>query len=118
MDEAAGQVWQEFKDFSRPNDSNAARHAIIDAQLNMELAADPDATVLILGAGFDTRAFRLSGGRWIEVDEPAIIEGMARHAAEIAVIAGSTDEATFANTIEAMDKAGSMLTVFRTCSAP
>jgi methyltransferase (TIGR00027 family) len=74
MDEAAERVWQEFKDFRRPNDSNAARHAIIDAHLNSELAADPDAPALILGAGFDTRAFRLRGGRWIEVDEPAIID--------------------------------------------
>ena len=41
--------------------------------------------------------------------EPAIIEGMAQNKAEIAAIAGSADEATFANTIEAMDKAGAML---------
>ncbi len=42
--------------------------------------------------------------------EPAIIEGMARHAAEIAEIAYNKDMPSFANTIEAMDKAGSMLT--------
>ncbi|MDX2473879.1 MAG: M3 family metallopeptidase [Candidatus Krumholzibacteria bacterium] len=42
--------------------------------------------------------------------EPAIIEGMARHAAEIAEFAYNKDMPSFANTIEAMDKAGSMLT--------
>ncbi len=42
--------------------------------------------------------------------EPAIIEGMKQHDVEIASISDNPDEPTFANTIEAMDKAGSMLT--------
>jgi O-methyltransferase involved in polyketide biosynthesis len=29
--------------------------------------------VVIIGCGFDSRAFRLGGGRWIEVDEPALL---------------------------------------------
>jgi O-methyltransferase involved in polyketide biosynthesis len=29
--------------------------------------------VILIGAGFDTRAFRLPGGRWVEVDEPQVI---------------------------------------------
>ena len=28
--------------------------------------------VILIGAGFDSRAFRLPGGRWLEVDEPAV----------------------------------------------
>jgi peptidyl-dipeptidase Dcp len=42
--------------------------------------------------------------------EPAMIEAMARHEAEIAAIAGNADAATFANTVEAFDRAGALLT--------
>jgi methyltransferase (TIGR00027 family) len=73
MDADAESVWQQFKDFPRPNAANAARHAIIDEHLRSELAAHPSARVVVIGAGFDTRPFRLKGGNWIEVDEPAII---------------------------------------------
>jgi methyltransferase (TIGR00027 family) len=73
MNEEAEQVWQKFKDQSRPNASNAARHAIIDSYLQGELNNISDSQVIIIGAGFDTRAFRLKGGKWIELDEPAII---------------------------------------------
>lgn len=73
MNEEAQKVWQEFKDELRPNVSNASRHAIIDSQLSDVLAATPDSLVVIIGAGFDTRAFRIKGGKWIEVDEPPII---------------------------------------------
>jgi O-methyltransferase involved in polyketide biosynthesis len=37
------------------------------------LARQPDTAVVIVGAGFDARAFRLPGGRWVELDEPALI---------------------------------------------
>ena len=73
MNAEAERIWEQFKEFKRPNACNAARHAIIDEHLSTELAANPKAWVVILGAGFDTRAFRLKGGQWIEVDEPAII---------------------------------------------
>jgi O-methyltransferase involved in polyketide biosynthesis len=61
MNEDAQRVWEEFKRFTPPNVSNAGRHAMIDAHLRRELAADPGATIVIIGAGFDTRAFRLTG---------------------------------------------------------
>ena len=73
MNEDAHAMWEEFKTFSRPNASNAARHAIIDARLRTALTADPQATIVIIGAGFDTRAFRLRGGQWFEFDEPEIL---------------------------------------------
>lgn len=73
MNEEAQKVWQEFKDDLRPNASNASRHAIIDHQLSESLRLAPDSLVVIIGAGFDTRAFRIKGGKWIEVDEPSII---------------------------------------------
>ena len=74
MNEDAQKIWQEFKDDLRPNASNASRHAIIDRQVNEALKSHSDAPVVIIGAGFDTRAFRIKGGRWIEADEPSIID--------------------------------------------
>ncbi|RKH74140.1 class I SAM-dependent methyltransferase [Corallococcus interemptor] len=73
MDDEARQVWARFQSFDRPNASNAARHQIIDALVQEELDREPNARVVVLGAGFDTRAYRLHGGRWLEVDEPAIL---------------------------------------------
>lgn len=73
MNEDARKIWLEFKDESRPNASNAARHAIIDQQITEALKTTSDALIVIIGAGFDTRAFRIKGGKWIEADEPAII---------------------------------------------
>jgi methyltransferase (TIGR00027 family) len=73
MNEEAEGVWHQFKRYHRANASNAARHAIIDEHLSAVLEARPQALVIVIGAGFDTRAFRLQGGRWIEVDEPGIL---------------------------------------------
>lgn len=73
MDAEAERIWQDFKEFYRPNVSNAVRHAIIDEHLSAELALRPDAPVFIIGAGFDTRGFRLRGGQWVEIDDPAIL---------------------------------------------
>ena len=66
-------MWEEFKSFTPANGSNAARHAIIDEHLRRAIAEDPQATIVIIGAGFDTRAFRLRGGQWFEFDEPEIL---------------------------------------------
>lgn len=73
MNDEAERVWAEFKSFKAPNGSNAARHVMIDDHLQRGLDADPAAPVVIIGAGFDTRAFRLKGGRWFEFDEPEIL---------------------------------------------
>jgi len=74
LDEDAAKVWEEFKSQKDSNDSVAARHRIIDELVREELVRDPGLRIVIIGAGFDTRAFRIGGGRWLEVDEPAIIE--------------------------------------------
>lgn len=74
MDNAAWQTFEPFKNFTGPNITNAMRHRIIDDLLRERLARDPKLRVVIIGAGFDSRAFRLKGGRWIELDEPQIFE--------------------------------------------
>ncbi|HUQ89411.1 MAG TPA: SAM-dependent methyltransferase [Vicinamibacterales bacterium] len=73
MNDSANGVWQEFKSFAPANGSNAARHAMIDEHLRRAIAGDSQATIVIIGAGFDTRAFRLRGASWFEFDEPEIL---------------------------------------------
>jgi methyltransferase (TIGR00027 family) len=73
MNEEGLQILEMFKDETRPNISNVGRHRLIDDLLRDELLAKPNLTVVIIGAGFDTRAFRLKGGTWIELDEPQVI---------------------------------------------
>lgn len=73
MNEQGLQILEMFREETRPNISNVGRHRIIDDLLRQELATNPSLTVVIIGAGFDTRAFRLNGGTWIELDEPQVI---------------------------------------------
>ena len=52
----------------------AARHTLIDNQLKNILSETPDANIISIGSGLETRAFRLKGGNWYEVDDAAVIE--------------------------------------------
>ena len=79
MNEEGLQILETFKDETRPNAANVGRHRIIDDLLRQELLANPNLTVVIIGAGFDTRAFRLKGGTWIELDEPQVIAYKEEH---------------------------------------
>jgi O-methyltransferase involved in polyketide biosynthesis len=74
MTPAAWAVFEPFRGLEHPNTSNVVRHRMIDDLLRARLARRPDTGVVILGAGFDTRAFRLPGGQWVELDEPPLIE--------------------------------------------
>lgn len=73
MNEEAREVFHRFEDLRMPNISSATRARIIDDWLRDRLLADPEQLIILLGAGFDSRAYRLPGGRWVEVDEPALI---------------------------------------------
>jgi methyltransferase (TIGR00027 family) len=73
MDGEGRAVFDRFRRFKGPNGSNLARCRVIDDLLRERLIAQPQTTVVLLGAGFDTRAFRLRGGRWLELDQPALI---------------------------------------------
>lgn len=73
MDAEAWRIFEPFRGFTGPNASNATRHRIVDDLLRSRLLANPERRVAIVGAGFDSRAFRLAGGRWLELDEPQII---------------------------------------------
>lgn len=66
--------FENFKSESRPNKLNTVRHRIIDDIIRKALLEDSKLQVIIIGAGFDSRAFRLEGGDWLELDEPQIID--------------------------------------------
>lgn len=73
LDDEAWRTFEPFRGLRGANITNRTRHRIIDDLLRERLAANPDLRVVLIGAGFDSRAFRLPGGRWIEVDEPQIL---------------------------------------------
>lgn len=73
MNDEARTVFACFSRFTNANASNVTRHRLIDDWLRERLSATPDLRVVLLGAGFDTRAFRLRGGRWVELDQPETI---------------------------------------------
>ena len=73
MDAEAQAVFQRFLGLKEANVSNAMRHRLIDDALRDRLRQRADQRVLLLGAGFDTRPFRLTGGRWLELDQPALL---------------------------------------------
>jgi methyltransferase (TIGR00027 family) len=74
MDERGMAILRQFSGERAPNIGNVARHRFIDDWLRWKIAANPRQRVVLIGAGFDSRAFRLEGGRWAEFDEPALIE--------------------------------------------
>jgi methyltransferase (TIGR00027 family) len=73
MNEDGLRILEKFKDEVNPNTSNVARARVVDDLLREELAAHPDLRIVIIGCGFDSRAYRLKGGTWIELDEPQVI---------------------------------------------
>ncbi|MGC4081405.1 MAG: class I SAM-dependent methyltransferase [Vicinamibacterales bacterium] len=54
--------------------SNVGRHRIVDDLVRDRIATDPHRRIIVLGAGFDTRAYRLDGGRWFELDDVQLLE--------------------------------------------
>jgi methyltransferase (TIGR00027 family) len=73
MDERGLAIFQEFATEVGPNASNVARHRYIDDFLRTRIAREPDLQIVLIGCGFDSRAFRLEGGSWYELDEPQLI---------------------------------------------
>jgi methyltransferase (TIGR00027 family) len=74
LDEEGRGVFERFADLQDPNGANIVRHWLIDQWLKARIAADPERRIVLIGAGFDSRALRFNGGRWLEVDEAPVIE--------------------------------------------
>ncbi len=57
----------------RTKSVNVVRSRIFQDEIARRLKADKDLQIVNIGAGFDSRPYRLAGGRWFDVDEPAVI---------------------------------------------
>lgn len=73
MNDEARSIALRFGVHRRASGSFPVRHRIIDELVARELERDRALRVVLVGAGFDSRAYRLRGGRWLEVDEPALL---------------------------------------------
>jgi methyltransferase (TIGR00027 family) len=73
MTTEAMEIFSRFADLTMPNRSNVTRARIIDDWIRAGLKQNPRQLVITLGAGFDTRPYRLTGGSWVELDHPSII---------------------------------------------
>jgi methyltransferase (TIGR00027 family) len=52
---------------------NVVRARIFQDEIARRLKADKDLQIVNIGCGFDSRPYRLAGGRWFDIDEPALI---------------------------------------------
>lgn len=73
MDENGMKIFEPFKTLTMPNIWNVTRCRIIDDLLGNEIEKNNNINIITIGAGFDTRPYRLPGGVWAEIDEPQII---------------------------------------------
>lgn len=67
-------VFEAFRHLAVPIGVHQVRCYLIDELVRERFAVDPETLVVLVGAGFDSRAFRLKGGRWLEIDERSVIE--------------------------------------------
>jgi len=74
MNEHGMEIFKRFGGERGPNASNVARARYIDDLLRARLGANRALQVALIGCGFDSRAFRLEGGSWFELDEPQLID--------------------------------------------
>jgi O-methyltransferase involved in polyketide biosynthesis len=68
------QYWKAFENIPRPIISNQVRHYLVENHLRRHLSRDPGVTIVHIGAGLDTRPFRMHGGYWVEIDAPEILD--------------------------------------------
>lgn len=73
MDDHGLQIFAPFRAEILPNISNTVRCHIIDEAIRSQLITPPDSLIITVGAGFDSRPYRIKGGEWVEIDEPQII---------------------------------------------
>lgn len=73
LNEHGKRVFDVVKKDLRFCSSIVARHRIIDDLLRAKLVENARTSVVIIGAGFDSRAYRMDGGHWTEIDEPQVI---------------------------------------------
>lgn len=73
MNDYGQRIYDKFRQESFSRVSLTVRHRIIDEVLSRMLQATPELCLVSIGAGFDSRPYRLGGGTWFELDEPQLI---------------------------------------------
>jgi methyltransferase (TIGR00027 family) len=73
MDEKGLRIYEKFEAEEMLNTCVIVRHRIIDDVLRNMILSCPDLCVVNIGAGFDSRPYRLEGGLWFELDEAPVI---------------------------------------------
>lgn len=73
MDGRGMAIFQPFRAETMPNISNITRCRIIDDYVAGEINNADQVKVITIGAGFDSRPYRLAGGNWVELDEAQVI---------------------------------------------
>lgn len=73
MDSHGMSVFSNFRHLDKPNISNAVRSRIIEDVIRSKTRRNTSHQIVLIGAGFDTKSYRIPGGNWIEIDEPEII---------------------------------------------
>ena len=74
MSPTAQEFFRPYQKLYGTNVICAARHRIIDDLVRAQLKQSPETLIVLLGAGFDTRAFRLPSGRYLEIDEAPLMD--------------------------------------------
>lgn len=78
MGDDGKRIFEPFARLTNPNGGNVTRHRIIDDLLRERFKGAPLRRAVLIGAGFDSRPFRMGTGRWVELDEAPIIERKER----------------------------------------
>lgn len=71
-------IFEKFRHLGIPIGAHQVRCHLIDQVVAEKIGLNPDLLVVLMSAGFDSRAFRLGGGRWVEIGEPPVIERKER----------------------------------------
>lgn len=73
MTEQGRKAYEKYRPGYFAKGVNSARPRIIDDLVVRRLSENRDLKIVLIGAGFDSRAYRLAGGDWLEIDDAAII---------------------------------------------
>src|ERR1700688_1877712 len=74
MDEEGQRVFAELRASKRADVSCTVRSRMIEDHLRKAIDEDQSQPIILIGAGFDSKAYRLPGGHFFEIDEAHIIE--------------------------------------------
>ncbi len=74
MSDYGKSIYEFFRDEKNSNASILVRHRIIDELLQEQLRVRRNCSIVTIGAGFDSRPYRLAGGNWFELDEPQVVD--------------------------------------------